>query len=44
MKVIEALTDPFILRGLPAYIRSDNGPEFITEAVRDWITLGERIL
>ena len=42
--VIDALTDLFILRGVPAYIRSDNGPEFITEAVRDWITLGERIL
>ena len=37
MDVIDALTDLFILRGLPAYIRSDNGPEFIAEAVRDWI-------
>ncbi|WOI35319.1 IS3 family transposase (plasmid) [Tritonibacter scottomollicae] len=36
-EVIEALTDLFILRGVPAYIRSDNGPEFIAEAVRDWI-------
>ncbi|MGA9251018.1 MAG: IS3 family transposase [Roseobacter sp.] len=37
-EVIDALTDLFILRGVPAYIRSDNGPEFIAEAVRGWIT------
>jgi len=36
-EVIGALTDLFILRGAPAYIRSDNGAEFIAEAVRDWI-------
>ena len=36
-EVIDTLTGLFILRGVPAYIRSDNGPEFITEAVRDWI-------
>jgi putative transposase len=35
--VIDLLTDRFILRGPPAYIRSDNGPEFVAEAVRDWI-------
>ncbi len=35
--VIDVLTDLFILRGVPAYIRSDNGPEFIAEAVRKWI-------
>ena len=35
--VIDALTDLFIVRGVPAYIRSDNGPEFIAEAVRQWI-------
>ena len=35
--VIDALTDLFILRGVPAFIRSDNGPEFIAQAVRDWI-------
>ena len=36
-EVIDALTDLFILRGVPCYIRSDNGPEFIAEAVRNWI-------
>ena len=36
--VIDVLTDLFILRGVPAYIRSDNGPEFIAEAVRSWIS------
>jgi putative transposase len=35
--VVDALTDLFILRGPPAFIRSDNGPEFIAEKVRDWI-------
>ena len=36
--VIDALTDLFILRGPPGYIRSDNGPEFVARDVRDWIT------
>ena len=36
--VIDVLTDLFILRGVPAYIRSDNGPEFVAQPVRDWIT------
>ncbi len=35
--VIDALSDLFILRGVPAYVRSDNGPEFIAKAVREWI-------
>ena len=42
--IIDALTDLFILRGVPAFIRSDNGPEFVAQAVRDWITVGERLL
>ena len=32
--VIEALADLFVLRGVPAHIRSDNGPEFIALALR----------
>jgi putative transposase len=35
--VIDVLTDLFILRGIPAYIGSDKGPEFVAEAVRRWI-------
>ena len=35
--VIDVLSDLFILRGVPSYIRSDNGPEFVAQAVRDWI-------
>ncbi len=34
--VIDVLSDLFILRGVPDHIRSDNGPEFIAKAVRDW--------
>jgi transposase InsO family protein len=41
--VIEALCELFVSRGIPAHIRSDNGPEFIAEALRDWIaTVGAR--
>ncbi|WP_338272356.1 IS3 family transposase [Roseicyclus marinus] len=35
--VLDALTDLFILRGPPAFIRSDNGAEFIAKKVRTWI-------
>ena len=35
--VPDALTDLFILRRPPEYTRSDNGPEFIAQKVRDWI-------
>lgn len=35
--VLEALSDLFVLRGVPGHVRSDNGPEFVARAVRDWI-------
>ena len=35
--VIDVLSDLFILRGVPGHIRSDNGSEFIAQAVQDWI-------
>ena len=35
--VIDVLTDLFLLHGIPGHIRSDNGPEFVAIAVRNWI-------
>jgi len=35
--VIDVLADLFILRGIPTHIRSDNGPEFVAAALREWI-------
>jgi transposase len=35
--VMIGLTKLFCRRGMPAYIRSDNGPEFIAKAVRHWL-------
>lgn len=34
--IIEVLSDCFILHGVPAHIRSDNGPEFIAKELRKW--------
>lgn len=36
--VIDVLSDLFILRGVPAHVRSDNGPEFIAKSVQSWVT------
>jgi putative transposase len=35
--VIDALAELFAMRGVPDHIRSDNGPEFIAHAVRQWL-------
>ena len=35
--VLERLSELFIQRGAPAYIRSDNGPEFTARKVREWL-------
>ena len=35
--VIDVLTDLFMLCGAPSFMCSDNGPENVAEAVRDWI-------
>lgn len=35
--VICAPADLFVERGTPAYLRSDNGPEFAAKAARDWL-------
>lgn len=35
--VIEALCELFVSRGVPSYIRSDNGPEFVAVTLRQWI-------
>ena len=35
--IMEHLTDLFLLRGAPEYIRSDNGPEFTANALREWL-------
>ena len=35
--VLACLTDLFVQRGLPEYIRSDNGSEFTSKRVRTWL-------
>jgi putative transposase len=35
--VLDRLAQLFVARGIPRYLRSDNGPEFVAEAVREWL-------
>ena len=36
-KVVELLRYLFLVRGAPAYLRSDNGPEFVSREVTKWL-------
>jgi len=43
--VIDVLFELFIFRGIPEHIRSDNGPEFTSKDVRNWLSrLGVKTL
>jgi hypothetical protein len=44
LKSADAIDVLSILRGVPSYVRSDNGPEFIAKAVREWITAAPHAL
>jgi putative transposase len=41
LDVIDELIRLMNTKGVPAYIRSDNGPEFIAKAVRSWLSRAE---
>src|ERR1700750_1822771 len=36
-KVITALADVMVWKGVPEHIRSDNGPEFVAKDLRKWL-------
>ena len=36
-EVIETLSDVMLWRGIPKHIRSDNGPEFVAQKLRQWL-------
>lgn len=37
IQVIEQLADVMLSNGIPEYIRSDNGPEFVAKELRKWL-------
>jgi len=39
--VIEVLKELFLVRGTPGHIRSDNGPEFIAQAIGTWLGIAK---
>ncbi len=38
VQVIKQLANAMIIHGIPEYIRSDNGPEFIARELRSWLS------
>ena len=36
-KVISALADVMVMKGVPEHLRSDNGPEFVAKDLRKWL-------
>ena len=36
-KVIGALADVMVMKGVPEHLRSDNGPEFVAKELRKWL-------
>ena len=43
--VIETLADAMLFEGVPAFIRSDNGPEMVAKVLRQWLSgLGTKSL
>lgn len=43
--VLETFADVMLRKGIPAHIRSDNGPEMTARVVRDWLTqIGSKTL
>jgi transposase InsO family protein len=43
--LIETLADLMLLHGIPEHMRSDNGPEFVAERLRKWLSaVGAKML
>jgi len=36
-RVISALADVMVMKGVPQHLRSDNGPEFVARGLRKWL-------
>src|SRR5271163_2196743 len=36
-RVISALADVMVTKGVPEHLRSDNGPEFVAKDLRNWL-------
>jgi transposase InsO family protein len=38
-EVIDTLAEVMLVRGVPEYLRSDNGPEFVARELRHWLAV-----